>query len=222
MLSINSYCARCEFVISMLTEEEKEKYRKQTTASHPGLAELSIEKLRIMRPDLFGILGFVQKILVKINFFGDQIASLRRHLLLGDTRAAIVVSTSPLLIAAYTDELDCVAMLKFPERVLTQFNLEVKQRLVTINLYSKETDEGTDLTFGTRNKGNWTSFCPLIGDFLTDDEEQINLRKSQIREGEWERTWKLAQEYLKEKPNLFRDGLPFWCNFDAKIVEEDE
>ena len=41
---------------------------------------------------------------------------LKEQLLHGDSRAAVVVSVDPLLlVAAYTDELDCVALLRFPD-----------------------------------------------------------------------------------------------------------
>ena len=57
------------------------------------------------------------------------------HLEHGDSRAAIVVSTDPeLLIAAYTDELDCVAMLRLPkEPLVSKYSLLRGSRLLTVN-----------------------------------------------------------------------------------------
>jgi len=53
------------------------------------------------------------------NFFlwtsDAKIEAISNHLKMGDSRAAVVISIHPkLVIAAYTDELDCVAMLQFP------------------------------------------------------------------------------------------------------------
>ena len=59
------------------------------------------------------------------------------HLEHGDSRAAIVVSTYPaLLIAAYTDELACVAMLRLPkEPLVSKYSLLRGSRLLTVNTY---------------------------------------------------------------------------------------
>ena len=38
-------------------------------------------------------------------------------------RAAVVIAVKPLLIAAYTDELDCIAMLHFPEELAAEYAL---------------------------------------------------------------------------------------------------
>ncbi len=204
----------------MRTEAEKERLRKMTTASDPALVDLSLDKLRMLRPDLFGILGLLQKFLGWIKFIQKQIPNLTEQLLLGDSRSAVVVSTSPLLVAAYTDELDCVAMLKFPERLVSEYDLDVGDRLLTANYYSNDPNDGTDLIPGPRNSEIWTSFSPIIVEFLTDDLEDVEERKKAIREGEWERTWRMAQEYLELKPDLARDGRPVFSAVDAELEEE--
>ena len=52
------------------------------------------------------------------------------HLEHGDSRAAIVISTDPeLLIAAYTDELDCIAMLRLPKMPLGSVYLKFSRSI---------------------------------------------------------------------------------------------
>ena len=58
------------------------------------------------------------------------------HLMRGDSRAALVLSTFPLLVAAYTDELDCVAVVELPQQVRSFLSVGVGDRLVTVDLYA--------------------------------------------------------------------------------------
>lgn len=49
------------------------------------------------------------------RFYSDmQIDYVARALCFGDTQPAVVVSAKPLIIAAYSDEMDAVVMLHFP------------------------------------------------------------------------------------------------------------
>ena len=144
----------------------------------------------------------------------------------GDTRAAIVVKTDPLLVAAYTDELDCVAILHFNEALVSRYNLEIGSRLLTVNIYDYMDDGSyeSDLTPGPRASGLYRNFTPLIADFLTDDLSRVAKRKAQIREDEWRRTEVLGQSYLSEKHARPRDGRPFWSSltFEQFESESDE
>ena len=142
------------------------------------------------------------------------LTGIEEHLWHGDTRAAIVVKTDPLLIAAYTDELDCVAILHFNERLVSAYNLEIGSRLLTVNIY-EYMDDGSyesDLIPGPRASGLYRNVTPLIADFLTDDLMRVAKRKAQIREDEWRRTEELGQSYLSENHARARDGRPFWSS----------
>ena len=112
------------------------------------------------------------------------------HLEYGDSRAAIVVSTDPeLLIAAYTDELDCVAMLRFPnDPLVSKYALQRGSRLLTVNTYKQNQRLDTDLIPGPLAIPRWSGFDPIIADFVTDDMERVEARKFQIPSIEWERT----------------------------------
>ena len=140
------------------------------------------------------------------------------HLLCGDSRAAIVVSTDPLIVAAYTDELDCVAMLQFPNRLITEYNIKVYDRLLTVNLYMVEGELAEDLEHGSASYNRYSNFIPFIAEFLSDNLSQIKLRKAQILETEWERTKYLAEKYIaKNGRKRVRDGRPMYCKKPAQI-----
>ena len=52
------------------------------------------------------------------------------YLAQGDSRAAVVLQTEPdLIVAAYTDEMDAVLLLRFPTALIEQYELVKGQRL---------------------------------------------------------------------------------------------
>src|SRR5262245_7772401 len=77
-----------------------------TFASHPLGIELSFEKLAALAPELFEKAPLQCPACLGMHPPEVILAVLRQHLDLGDSRAAIVVSSAPLRIAAYSDELD--------------------------------------------------------------------------------------------------------------------
>lgn len=142
-------------------------------------------------------------------------------LLVGDSCAAVVMSTSPLLIATYSDELDCVAVLRFKKSLVSEYDLEPGSRLVTVNIYERMIHVGDleDLFLGPKAASSRLRYRPLIADFLTDDVDRLNRIKSGISENEWRETEELGQKYLSEKDAKPRDGRPLWCSLPAGHVE---
>jgi hypothetical protein len=181
-------------------------------ASDPGRCKLSEERLRRLQPELFaGEPGAV----------GDESGlqeyreSLAEHLRDGDSRAAVVVSTAPLVVAAYTDELDCVALLRFPEYLVAELGLRVGSRLLTVNRYQRPGgNRPGDLVPGRADTRRYINFTPLIADFLVDDVTSLKRRKESIGESEWERTVKLSRE-LEAWCITPRDGRPLHCHKPA-------
>ena len=111
-----------------------------TFATDPGQIRLSRKKLRVLRPDLYGLHGLWQLVLAYFRLGWPQRTYIEEQLHCGDSRAAVVISTSPLLIAAYTDELDCIAMLRFPSEFVDQYHLSKGTRLLTVNCYGSLPD----------------------------------------------------------------------------------
>jgi hypothetical protein len=162
---------------------------------------------------MFGVRSVVRKIggvLLGIDFILEIVdgSSLQEHLMSGDSRAAVVVSTTPLLVAAYSDDLDCVAMLQFPNDYSHRYRLSVGSKLLRINCYYCQFTEHADLSFGPGHTGQWTGFFPLIADFLSGDDRRIERLKQDIRDIEWQRCHQLGDEYLLERPGVARQGRP--------------
>ena len=200
-----------------------------TRASNPGRVRVSRAKLKAQQPELFAALAWDVWDLTAGRLSNRRslwLTRIEEHLWHGDTRAAIVVKTDPLLVAAYTDELDCVAILHFNELFVSRYNLEIGSRLLTVNLYEYMEDGSyeSDLIPGPRAYGRYRNVNPLIADFLTDDLARVAERKAQIREDEWRRTEMLAQSYLSENHATPRDGRPFWSSmtFEQFKSESEE
>jgi phage FluMu protein Com len=180
------------------------------TASDPGNVSLSREKLEVLYPNFFtssGLLMRVWKSLAGSAPFSPS--AIDKHLRFGDSRAAVVVSVSPLLVAAYSDERDCVVMLKFSEELVATYRLKPGSRLITVNTYMQGPKRPVaDLIEGPLSRGNWHNVIPMIADFLSDDRGSIESRKQAIRDEEWQRTAMLGAEYVQKKPGKARDGRP--------------
>ena len=179
-----------------------------TPASDPGGFTLSHTKLRILRPDLY---RFPRTLLERLRLIFPQSLYLREQLQNGDTRAALVVSTNPLLVAAYTDELDCVAILQFPGRFVDDYQLRERLRLITVNLYRRSEQYDDDLMPGPNETRRWSGYHPVIADFLTDDIDKLERRKREITEDEWQRATEMGYAYLRERPGVVRDGRPVYA-----------
>jgi phage FluMu protein Com len=180
------------------------------TASDPGNVSLSREKLEVLYPNFFtssGLLMRLWKSLAGSAPFSPS--AIDKHLRFGDSRAAVVVSVSPLLVAAYSDERDCVVMLKFSEELVATYHLKPGSRLMTVNTYMQGPKRPVaDLIEGPLSRGNWHNVIPMIADFLSDDRGTIESRKQAIRDEEWQRTAMLGAEYMQKKPGKARDGRP--------------
>ena len=182
----------------------------RSTASDPGNVSLSRAKLEVLYPNFFtpsGLLMRLWKSLAGSAPFSPS--AIDDHLRSGDSRAAVCVSVSPLLVAAYSDERDCVVMLEFPEKLVATYRLKPGSRLITVNRYMNGPKRPVaDLIEGPLSRGNWHNVIPMIADFLSDDMAAIERRKQAINDEEWQRTAMLGAEYVKMKPGKARDGRP--------------
>jgi hypothetical protein len=189
---------------------------ESTAASNPGGLTLSHAKLRALRPDLYSPL---QRQRESVGLAFPQRTYVEEQLRHGDARAAVVLSARPLLVAAYTDEMDCVAILEFPDELAAEYGLREGARLVTVNSYGDAAPWQQDLIPGPNNTGRFTQLNPLIADFVTDDAEGLAALKRAIPADEWQRAYRMGKSYLKQRPRVARDGLPVHCGEPAEMPE---
>ena len=130
----------------------------------------------------------------------------------GDANPALVVATKPLLVAAYSFDLDCAVLLRFPDEFVQQYRLQQKTRLVASNTYVDD-KPGRDISPGPRNTGRWLDFLPKICEFCSDDVQGTARRRNGFSPEHWSRAWDCAVEYAKRFPHTARDGNPASITF---------
>jgi hypothetical protein len=180
---------------------------EEWNVDNPGLFWLSHRLVRRLLPDLYGFRAWLAQ--RRHDRRGTYSAKdyLQEQLWLGSIQAAVVVSTFPRRVAAYSDELDCVAMLDVPPRLMDFHGLGLGDRLLTVNYYSSG-PKHDDLDFGPGNRCDWNGFIPLVADFVADDRERLAEREAALDERYWRRCEELGQAYLKRRPHDYRSGVP--------------
>lgn len=187
-----------------------------TQASNPGGIRLSHEKMRRFHPELYEPRGLF-RVLNRLSPLQQSWRTYHEeHLLHGDSRAAVVVSVSPLLVSAYTDELDCVAVLKFDHRLVEEHGLQSGTRLLTVNLYSFGQTPVADLESGPASYRRYSNFTPYIAEFLSEDTARIAHRKTQISTAEWARAEQLGRAHIAKHGLRVRDGQPLRCSVPTR------
>jgi hypothetical protein len=197
------------------------------TASDPGKVPLSLERLFRLEPKLAPVTAAAAPQRTDFQARRDAarveakrarfIETLKEHLESGDSRAAVVFSVKPLVVAAYSDDLDCVVMLRFPESLVAEHNLKPGSRLLTVNKYP--TDRASDVRRGPKQTQNYENVYPVIADFITDDQERVRTRKAAIAEAEWQRCSALAKQYHEQFPAKSRDGSPLRSMCPATAID---
>jgi len=174
-----------------------------TYATDPGKIRLCSEKLDYFRD----LLPLTKRVLIGSRY---PEARIDEHLQLGDSRAAVVVQVAPsLLVAAYSDEIDGVALLAFPELLVQVYEIQLGARLLTVNTYVHGTNVVADLLPGPGYLRRYENFYPIIAEFLSDQMDQIALRKQQISEEEWRKTWEMGVDALQTRRAHPRSGNPY-------------
>ena len=193
------------------------KYHDDNSYSNlPGQLAFAVKRYRRLEPAARGFWGWYYR------HFGQGKAwevRLTEHLQVGDSCAARVISVEPLLVAAYSNDLDCVTMLRFPLWLVEAHALRIEDRLLTINTYERPSglktyDTGgrcaSDLVLGPENTGWLANLYPVIADFFSDDRQKIAQRKSQIPEEDWRRCLYMGWDYRERFPKRWRNGSPIW------------
>jgi hypothetical protein len=176
---------------------------RQAVATNAASLTLSDDRLRMLQPQLFDTAQWARE--------DDRTRWLRdiRHTLArGDGRAAVVVDAARAVVASYTDELDCVVLLKFDPALALAHGWRDGSRLLSANSYlSRAGGVAPDLRPGPGDEGRWGNVWPLVADLLTDDDAALAARKQAIAEPEWERTLQLGRRALADRVTP-RDGRP--------------
>jgi hypothetical protein len=211
-----------EFWQHRFAEPEPTKWHDSNSrASNPGRLQLSEKKLAEFHPAVFKPRGGKSLSSEERQQCQIWLEYASEHLRYGDSQPAHVMSLDPLLVAAYTDELDCVAMLMFPSNLVNEYKLTVGDRLLSVNTYVHLDEQGVapDLVPGPQAIGRYGNFQPFIADFLSDDQTRIaSVKQSEIEEAAWQRAWHLGQEYMATHPNQARKGYPLNSEKPARDI----
>lgn len=194
-------------------------------ASNPAGLRPSLARLRRLHPELSLVGGPVN--LVRALGWGARGAWLERiadHLAHGDARPALVVTTEPLRVAAYSDELDAVVLLAGPQALVAELGLEPGRRLLAVNADHRARREGLadDLALGPGDTGRFGSFSPIIADFVSDDRDRIAALVAGLPEAEWVRCALMAEEHDRKHGRRARWCCPLACDRQAGPYAEVE
>jgi hypothetical protein len=199
-----------------------------TQATSPGGLSLSEAKLRSLQPELLEGGTFKCSPLCPIDHAASEMRErIAEHLRIGDVQPAVVVSVDPLVVSARSVDLDAVALLRFPDTFARLFNLHVGARLVSVNTYTDVISRdgrtplfAADLVPGPRRSG-WSNFSPLIGEFLSDDDEVLRTRRYAIPEQDWTRLAENTRVRLERGGTVTaRDGRPTRAGFPVPFGDE--
>ncbi len=193
------------------------RINRQFKESSPARIRLSAERLNRLCPDVASRgIGFREWLVDRCGGKAALRYLIADQLWNGDSRAAVVVSLAPLRVAAYSDKLDAIALLKFPDAFVAERGLRMFGRLVSVNRYFQDVAVAADLDPGPLGTTEWSNFRPFVADFLCDDEEAIRTLRAAIREDEWKRATFLGRQYLERFGDRPRDGQPLKSLVPAK------
>jgi hypothetical protein len=199
-------------------------FNDASQASLPGGLELSNRKLEELEPELFDDRTFKCGPTCDTDHPADSIRErLTEHLELGCCGAALVVSTSPLVIAVYGEDLDASVLLRFPSSFVERYGLSVGKRLVAVNAFQDVRADGGEVLYAADlipgpARTNWSGFHPCIAEFMSDQADVIEQRRREIPEKEWEaveRTAKLRIDRMGLQ--TARDGKPSQAGFPNRM-----
>ncbi len=148
----------------------------------------------------------------QLKIFKKKKKAIAEHIKYGDTQPANVVSIEPLIISSYSDEIDGVVMLKFPDELARRYNLKIGDKLVTINLYWPKLmfDYAPDLIPGENCSQSFRDVIPVVGLFVAENEGVCRRKVDLIEPEYWNRLQELTLQYLKDKPDTYRDGFRYF------------
>ena len=140
----------------------------------------------------------------------------------GSINPAKVIRHNPFVVSVYSDSLDCVVILNFPQKLgkRLQVKYPVNAKLLSVNSYMREAESGyaeegsieIDLIEGERSNGFWKNVLPVVMNFITHEKDQylINYYQTEIfKQEEWDR--------LNEKTNVYFNKFSAGCRLGFLI-----
>ncbi len=179
-----------------------------TFAENSGNVELSERKFAQVRDDILKLSG-----LEKSNY-NSNFVRINEFMMNGDTQPAVVYSVDPLIISAYSDEMDGVVFLEFPNQLTEMYDLKKGTRLVTSNVYKYGNKPVNDINAGESYLKRYSDFTPIVQLFLTDNENYAMKRTELFDEEKWERVNRFTEEYSRSG-NEARKGFYYFTTVNA-------
>lgn len=185
------------------TNGREQTMRLSGIAENQGNVSFSYKKF-------YAIRKLINKTFAEKFYYDMQMDMVANILKFGDTQPAVVVSTNPLLVAAYSDEMDAVVMLQFPAELAAQYNLATGSRLTTSNVYYNTGKCADDIFPGAGFSCNYSDFTPVVQLFIGKKDEKIKEKVGLFDEALWEQVGCKADEYIMAHPGLRRDGFYYF------------
>ena len=193
-----------------LTESTMSISDNNSFTASPRSISLSLSKLDKFKDQL----SPMDKLIAKFKYSPDKLDNYLKN---GDSQAAVVLQTyNTLIVAAYSSELDSVALLQFSVSIAKHYDLAVGDRLLTINSYPQGKKKAPDLQLGANSTTRYHNFYPLIADFLSEDDAAIESIKRQIKDSDWEKVLKMGHTKMMQKGVVPRNGSPYASHIGIK------
>ncbi len=177
----------------------------ETVASNPGNVSLSKKKLKYIYPEITSWKYIIFRLIYVCQSHKTLRSQINDCMMDGDCNPAVVISTSPLLVSAYSENMDCAVLIRYPDSFVKRYNLKSGTRLLSVNTYCESNLFG-DMNPGPEYTGVWNDFQPRIAEFVSDDNDIIEQNKKIFTEKDWKKTWDYGILYTQTFPQQARDG----------------
>ncbi|MCM1133295.1 MAG: hypothetical protein NC340_07460 [Ruminococcus flavefaciens] len=183
-----------------------------TVASSPTDVNLSRQKFIHLRDEVLKISP------LKKIYYNKQFKRINQYLLNGDTQPAVVASVDPLVISAYSSDMDAVLLLRFPQELVRMYQLEKGMKLVTTNIYFEGDKVAKDIITGEGYTHDWVNYVPMIPLFLCDNEIAVRQMTEMFDEALWDRVMRMTAEKSANKRIKPRDGFYYFTKFNLLFM----
>ena len=166
-------------------------------------------KLRVSYRKFYGIRKLICTEFSQRFHYDMMMSTLAEILKFGDTQPAIVYSAKPLVVSAYSDELDAVLFLEFPDELTDKYGLSRGDRLTIACTYTPfgYGDPAEDIEPGEKRSGKFIDFTPVVQLFYGANDKKIRAKTELFTEETWQRVAKLTEARAPSAPK--RDGFGF-------------